>query len=988
MKLRKIGLAFGVALALWSCVDIVKPTMFKWMVSMDFPITSKTIVMKDYLKDPKIQEKTVNVNGTVVDNGFVFSDTVDIPEQSVGDQFSVNDMTPQHFVQNVEDVQFDGMSRHFSNGFDTVGVAPVSESVSSILGPVTMNDTEPDSTAPIAFTDLVNVSAIPDGNPLAIAQGKPIPVIYRNVSFSEFTSATFITGQLRLNIINDLVIELGSPITVSLLNTDSTIISGGLGGDAIAQWTAGINPGNQAQEDISLGGKTIPDSIIVKIEGVVCGTAARNDITNTAATRASSFMVTIQAINLEVSSAMAEIPEQVIDTTDVIQLEPSNNLVERSRIQDGTLSISVQNNVAIDADLVLSIPSIDTTDTEIGPVDTLRVSVPLPANQLTAYTKSLSGYYLTMDQANQAVKYSYRIKTRDTGTNKVLVSENDGVNVDIHLYGAASGQDMTFSTYRGTVDQAPLEDSGEIRITSDSDITSAVMGGGSLTIVITNNINTTAVGAPDFVISLPQFLDQNETAIVKTTTLLPGANTISVPLAGYTLVPQRADIGLPTERQFITYGTQVTLPAGISGSYNLLDSMLVDVDISGVTFTSVTGYFNQNAMVDSNSIQLDTDIMVNAAVIQSGEMVVTVQNNVGIVADVDFTVDELFTPLGEKMTEKIHLTDTTVPVEKIIPLVNYTLDLPAAAPGTPQNLDYVSSISLPSDQQMTLNFGQDINVTVEMRNLSFRSVIGNVDSIEVNIDPVEQTIDALPEEMKGVKFSQVDMTLQLNTDISIPLYLDLDVKAGNADGDSASIHVNDRILPGQPLSIPGAETLINIFPNVILAKGHVIADGSGQIKSTDVVSGTMNIAIPLVFNLSDPVSLDLAPELNNPQDIPEELENALIHAKINSGFDFDVSVDVLAARDTTDFETGTGVDTIASLYIPALDTTTQTLDLSDYVLSLLKDSVYIKNNITLMGNGPNSRILATDSLSLRLYGTVDALVDVNKDTTSTGGAQK
>ena len=94
-----------------------------------------------------------------------------------------------------------------------------------------------------------------------------------------------------------------------------------------------------------------------------------------------------------------------------------------------------------------------------------------------------------------------------------------------------------------------------------------------------------------------------------------------------------------------------------------------------------------------------------------------------------------------------------------------------------QKVNYVSNISLPSDQEMTLSLSDSIAIEVNMTNLEFLTVTGQINPVTIDIDPVEQTIDALPEELDGFDFEDVEMTIDFNSSIDLPVYLDLSITA-------------------------------------------------------------------------------------------------------------------------------------------------------------------------------------------------------------------
>jgi len=313
------------------------------------------------------------------------------------------------------------------------------------------------------LSDIIDLSVVSEGETITIYSETSFPTIYREITFDNFSNAEFTSGELVINIVNNLVIELGAPVTIRLLDADSSVIIGIDDDPAKAEWDTGIQPSDSALGNISLAGKMLPGTIIVKITGVICGSGPQ-DIINVETSRNSSFVVRVQANDLEVSSAEAIIPEQTVDTTGVITLAESDNKVQSAKIKEGTLAINITNNLPIYANLDLTISSIDVSE-DVG-IQAFHQIIPLMANQSSNNAYSLTDNLLVMDINDQKVEYSYQIITIDTDPNKVLVSETDGVMVDISLYGGNPGEEITFSAFEGKVSQDPIIEEGEIDVTS------------------------------------------------------------------------------------------------------------------------------------------------------------------------------------------------------------------------------------------------------------------------------------------------------------------------------------------------------------------------------------------------------------------------------------------------------------------------------------------------------------------------------------------
>lgn len=950
-----------------------------WSVTLEVPLLEKAITLDELLDDSLIVSIPYGTSG---DSIYAYEDEVEIEKVEVGDQLNIGDIE-QSFTQSVDDVTVDGSTKHYSSQLEEVGVDPVGENVSSELGKISLNNTDSESTDPILLTDIIDLSGVLEGETAIISSETSFPTIYREITFDNFSNAEFTSGELVINIVNNLVIELGAPVTIRLLDADSSVIYGSDGDSAKAEWTAGIQSDNSAMEIISLTGKTLPGTVILKITGVVCGSGPQ-DIVNNETTRNSSFVVQVQANDLEVSSAKAIIPEQTVDTTGVITLVESDNKVQTAKIKEGTLAINITNNLPIDANLDLTISSIDVSE-DVGKQAFHKI-IPLMANQSSNNAYSLTDNLLVMDVNDQKVEYSYQIITIDTDPNKVLVSETDGVIVDISLYGGNPGEEITFSAFEGKVCQDPIIEEGEIDVTSGSKITSATVSSGSMTILIRNNVNLTEIGIPHITLNIPEFRDPSGNSIHEVRDLYPEPNTtiVSIDLIGYTLLPNTVDVSVDSFTQNITYNTEVIIPSDEIASYNLLGAIDVDIDVSDLTFSSVTGFFNQDAIVEENTIEIDDETKIEEAMISSGDLVLTVINNVGAIATVNFTVNEIVKKTDNTPFQyTINLGSGTEPVVHTIPLRSYKIQLPIGDLSMNQEINYTSIVNLPSDEAMTLTFGNEINVKVQLKDLAFSRVTGYIDTVIVDIDSIEQDIDALPEELEGINLTNVDIILDFDTNIGVPVELNLMLVSFNDKGDTSRSKIHQNITSNPRVIIPNAADLINIKPRKIIAYGSASVGGTGTVSTDQYVGGTMYITVPMEMEILENAEININPKLVQ-EDIPEELESIKLYSKMDNKFEFGGDLEVLAAKDTVYFEEGSVIspDTLAIFHLLPDSFFTDVIYLDESKFLLFQDSLYIKAKVKLLGlrdendNIIPSRLLKSDSLAIQLYGSIKGLIDL------------
>jgi len=946
-------LFFLASLLLSSCS--IEPDIDKLPViqpSLGFSIYQESITLNDvdiFSGDSSITKESYGLSDSI----FVFNKTVNIDKQEVGDKLSIEDINKQ-FSQSIDNVRIENKEVKEKIGFDPVGINSIENKVVSEIGLITLDNIEPEATDPYLFSAIYpSISDLPNESTVNIPFFNLEPTT-NNFSFSDFSEATFNSGSLSITIINNLVIPLGD-IEVKFKRSDGSEISGG-----VTTIQGPINIDSQESAILDLSGLTLPGNVIVEVAGSSPG--GDNILINDDA-KNSSFSVEISGSGLEVISANANIPSQIISESGLINLEADSNKVALAIISGGSLVIDIDNYMSVTSNMVLSIPSLKTIDG-----NNYQSNINISANSENILTTTdISGYTLSMDISDQSVIYSYDVVTDDSGNDNIQIQSSDSIVVNIILKGLVEGEKLLFSDFEGMVTPQNLGFEGKIDIESDSDILEASLSQGSLTLNISNSINISAEGAPEALITITQIVSgiNDEPLVINTGSMFGVLEPIEVDLNGYKII-------MPQENQFLDYIADVQTVYEV-GTYSLLDSIEIDISVTDLGFSTVRGFFSQDAMSDSNSIFLDDSTIINSALLESGKLTLLIDNNIGIEADVFFQINEFYKN-AVSLDTTFGINSGTSEVQ--IDLSGFSLILPTGI--DTQKVNYISNISLPPDQEMTLSLSDSISITVKLTDLSFQSVTGQINPITVEIEPVEQVIDALPEELDGFNFNDVEMFLDFNSSIDLPVYLDLRITAYNdTRGDSVIRIVNQNIHANPNIQISNASDLINIRPDRILARGTAQVgdlDSIGTVSSNDSLSGIMSIRAPLMFIIDPGALISPKPsefiEEGDSLGIPDGLIDAALIMRINNQWGFGASLSVHMAPDSLSIENGE-VDTLLSNFTFAPNISiTDTIFLDQVALNLLKSSPsWIQPQIRIISTDDNPvKFLSTDTLKIIIDG--------------------
>ena len=928
--------------------------------SLGFSVYQESITLNDVdilTGDSSITKESYGNSDSI----FVFTKVVNIDKQEVGDKLSIDDINKQ-FSQSVDNVTIEDTEVEEKIGFEPVGIDPIENKVSSEVGIISLDNIDPQATEPYLFSSIYpSVSDIPNGNTVNIPSFDLEPVT-NDFSFSNFSAAIFNDGSLSLTIINDLVIPLGD-VDVQLKNIDGSNIVGGS-----TTIVGPINSGEQQSALLDLADVILPGDIIVEVTGSSPG---QNNVLIDDDAKNSSFSVEITGSGLEVTSATAKIPAQTISEAGTIDLASDSNKVVLATIAAGKLVIDIDNYMAITSEMNLSIPSLKTPD---GSNFQTNINIGANSSDLISET-NISGYALSMSIDEQSVDYSYDVTTQDSGEDLIVISSTDSITVNIILEGLVEGQQLSFSDFEGKVAPQDLGFDGQMNIESDSDILEANLNSGSLILNINNGINTSSNGSPEAIITIDEIVNSetNQPLVIETGPMFGELAPIEIDLNGYTIQMSQND-------QSLNYSADVVTAYEV-GTYSLLDSIIIDIIVSDLGFSTVRGFFSQDAMSDSNSISLDDSTIVHSAVLKSGDLSLTIDNSIGVVADVFFQINEFY-----KNSVSLDTSFTISPgVSDIeIDLSGYNLILPSDV--DTQKVNYISNISLPSDQEMTLSLSDSIAITVNMTNMAFQSVTGQINPVTVEIDPVEQSIDALPEELDGFDFEDVEMVLDFTSSIDLPVYLDLLITAYNdTNGDSIVKNVTQNIHANPSVQIPDASSLINIRPDRIIARGSAQVgdlDSVGTVASDDSLSGVMNVRAPLMFIVDadavispDPVELV---EQGDSLGIPDDIIDAALILKIDNQWEFGASVSVILGPDSLSIENGE-VDTLLSGFSFNPDVSiVDTIYLDQDAFQLLKRSPsWIQPQVSVISeSGAPVKFLSTDTLTITIDG-ISSSIDLS-----------
>lgn len=549
----------------------------KWSTNIEIPLFTDFITLETLAKDSLISIENLSnyfQDGDISDSIFVYHKEIDIEKVEVGNK-----------------LELDPISTSFSQNIDDVSVTSIEKNISSKIGMMTLNDIDPTDTDPFVFRDIYpEIDEVPNGTMVSIPSFEIIP-IFKSFIFDDFASADFSQGSLELTINNSMVIPIGSPLLIELLQVtlyDTVNISGAsLQFDDIIDANSGSATGT-----INLTNISLPGEILVQVSGNCQGTSGIEIFIDEQA-KNSGFAVSIGGSGLEVSEANAKIPQQSIEENGIISLEPDSNKVVNALIESGQLLIEIDNYMDLSSSINISIPNLEDPAGNI-----FSTSLDILSNTFEIINQtSLAGYSLMMDPNDQSVQYNYDVLTVDSGDSFILVTSNDSINVKIGLQGLEQESNITFSEFTGYLSQDAMLDSNSINLESATKVDEAMLNSGKLALSIINNIGIEAL--VNFSIDE---LTKNGSALDTSFLISDQPSLIFLDLDGYML-----NLDPDLSPQTVSYVSSIDIPSDELISLSFGQSIMIDVNMDSLSFSQISGYVDP-VVVEIDSIEQEIDL--------------------------------------------------------------------------------------------------------------------------------------------------------------------------------------------------------------------------------------------------------------------------------------------------------------------------------------------------------------------------------------------
>lgn len=265
--------------------------------------------------------------------------------------------------------------------------------------------------------------------------------------------------------------------------------------------------------------------------------------------------------------------------------------------------------------------------------------------------------------------------------------------------------------------------------------------------------------------------------------------------------------------------------------------------------------------------------------------------------------------------------------------------------------------------------------------------------ILVPVPDYELEIPTLPDELNGINFVDIDLTLkvdlsQFNIDLADSVIVDsLLLRATNDDGDFAFATItNQDILVDSILVVNDPEDLINIRPTTITISGDITiypSDQEGEQFFNDIIILISKLHAPLILEITETATFSTPPEKVEIEVDDQIFEKITIFAEIDNQMEIGGSLHVLVSPDTMNFEQNSPVkpDTLLTLQLLPEQSQLEVIELGQDKFDLLADSTYMKVLLNLIGitdaqgNTVPTHFFTHHAIKVLLYSSAEVLID-------------
>ncbi|MBN1350851.1 hypothetical protein JXJ21_15640 [candidate division KSB1 bacterium] len=456
------------------------------------------------------------------------------------------------------------------------------------------------------------------------------------------------------------------------------------------------------------------------------------------------------------------------------------------------------------------------------------------------------------------------------------------------------GQTMVVPEFEIESEMIPLPEFGNFEW--------VIIDSGRATVTLTNQTALT-LGKP-MIVTLFDMQSGNEIgSIIYDQEIAPGDSATSfLDLAGKTL----------------TRILNVKLSGASAGSndemvdVDLNQKAYVGTDIGLLKVSAAAAKIPRQRVKRENEIVLNDSIQVDSAQIRDGYMEINVGMTFPLPGTIIFEIPGISDTQNRILRDSVRVS-AAQDIRMHIDLDGYMLNLDLNDTGN-QILKlrtwYINDGT--GDAMVALNSSDEIWSQIELSEIHFNYLKGEISIIKVSIDPLSEDLD-IPSGLDSLSLTLLDAELRLdiNSRINFPAQLDMAIEGATASGSIIPLYLNENLDAAENygelqttqivLNSDNSNIVqfINALPGEIYVSGtvHIGRDNwVGKISEDDYVEGTLTITSPLSFILPTQEIETKIDTIELEQDVRERIarhgKSGFIYGTVSNHFPFETQLQI------------------------------------------------------------------------------------------------
>jgi hypothetical protein len=433
-------------------------------------------------------------------------------------------------------------------------------------------------------------------------------------------------------------------------------------------------------------------------------------------------------------------------------------------------------------------------------------------------------------------------------------------------------------------------------------------------------------------------------------------------------------------------GSYIVTQQQIDNSTSWVNGTLFDMEI----YEAEARFPEQTLFIDDSSSIMEEEHRVRKGIVDQGRIFLNLENNIDATARVNVRLLNFYHILtGETLTDSVVLPPTSITPKTIFVEDYRFVNYPDSNLAEGEYVDYihydVDIITDSTESFVTISQDDSVYVEVEPDSLYFQMIDGEINDIEIDIEPiVKDDLGDLSKVEGEIYLDSLKMTLNLYNETNIPIDITLHISGSN-DTEEITLDPIVREIPrvdaGGSLQIEltgddpsyNIVELMGILPTSIRMEAEAFIDDVGSVRVGQSVWADYKIYSPLWLRIADTSSItsDIQEqEITDQENLENNVSNPMLFVDLNNALPISAVSSIYVSNDSTELYDETEDDStkfiIKDLYVdPGLigsDGYVESAEKTEIIIELTPEQFAVFYNNDRVYIGTKTKLDPTDDL--------------------------